>query len=459
MHSAQLRFSLPWGQGVHSTHLLFCFPCEHRFCPIASRVRYRVRFHVRPRAAIASTQLFATRVLVASEASVGARHESAGARSGVRLDRVRFKCTRKSRLRQLQCVVFKAVLRHGVARPRVSGPGLGPFLARLDVTRPDQSLRRETTGVCVCLIEEVRPAMADKGNHVLVAVLSALAGAKLQDICVAMLSRRRERKNGPRVVKQTPTSTPTRTPTKPKPSDGVIPETGTPVRVAASSRIDSKKEHVVCPTCDSPDAYATGKHVVSLHNTATVKKPDPYDPAGRETYLSWDDYFMSVAFLSAQRSKDPNKQVGAVIVSPSKIICGVGYNGFPRGCVDESLPWAKKDKENNPMRTKYPYVCHAEMNAIMNKNSENLVGASLFVTMYPCVECAKLILQVRVCMSKQSESWALFPNQHVNTTTRLIARTTPSPVYVIPRSTKFPIPDTRVTLPGALCGVDTVVLN
>jgi len=117
--------------------------------------------------------------------------------------------------------------------------------------------------------------MADKGNHVLVAVLSALAGAKLQDICVAMLSRRRERKNGPRVVKQTPTSTPTRTPTKPKPSDGVIPETGTPVRVAASSRIDSKKEHVVCPTCDSPDAYATGKHVVSLHNTATVKKPDP----------------------------------------------------------------------------------------------------------------------------------------------------------------------------------------
>eukprot|EP00230_Micromonas_polaris_P007348 CAMPEP_0117628086 /NCGR_PEP_ID=MMETSP0802-20121206/2278_1 /TAXON_ID=38833 /ORGANISM="Micromonas sp., Strain CCMP2099" /LENGTH=344 /DNA_ID=CAMNT_0005432273 /DNA_START=134 /DNA_END=1165 /DNA_ORIENTATION=+ len=241
--------------------------------------------------------------------------------------------------------------------------------------------------------------MADKGNHVLVAVLSALAGAKLQDICVAMLSRRRERKNGqgggagPRVVKQTPTSTPTRTPTKPKPSDGVIPDTGTPVRVAASSRIDSKKEHVVCPTCDSPDAYATGKHVVSLHNTATEKRPDPYDPAGREMYLSWDDYFMSVAFLSAQRSKDPNKQVGAVIVSPSKIIRGVGYNGFPRGCVDESLPWAKKDKENNPMRTKYPYVCHAEMNAIMNKNSENLVGASLFVTMYPCVECAKLILQ------------------------------------------------------------------
>ena len=124
-----------------------------------------------------------------------------------------------------------------------------------------------------------------------------------------------------------------------------------------------------------------------------ARKPDPYHRAGRSTYLSWDDYFMSVAFLSAQRSKDPNKQVGAVIVGPGKIICGVGYNGFPHGCGDTELPWAKKSREDDPMDTKYAYVCHAEMNAIMNKNAQSLDGASLYVTMYPCNECAKLVIQ------------------------------------------------------------------
>ena len=102
---------------------------------------------------------------------------------------------------------------------------------------------------------------------------------------------------------------------------------------------------------------------------------------------------MSVAFLSAQRSKDPNKQVGAVIVGPERVICGVGYNGFPRGCADDHLPWAKKSKTNDPTETKYAYVCHAEMNAIMNKNSQSLHGATVYVTMYPCNECAKLIIQ------------------------------------------------------------------
>jgi dCMP deaminase len=130
---------------------------------------------------------------------------------------------------------------------------------------------------------------------------------------------------------------------------------------------------------------------MSLHTPA--RKPDPYLATGRSTYLPWDDYFMSVAFLSAQRSKDPNKQVGAVIVGPGKIICGVGYNGFPRGCGDNELPWAKKSRDNDPMDTKYAYVCHAEMNAIMNKNAQNLDGASLYVTMYPCNECAKLVIQ------------------------------------------------------------------
>ena len=156
---------------------------------------------------------------------------------------------------------------------------------------------------------------------------------------------------------------------------------------------------MLCPRCgdEAPSgsrALTNGIHAerkMSLHTPA--RKPDPYLATGRSTYLTWDDYFMSVAFLSAQRSKDPNKQVGAVIVGPGKIICGVGYNGFPRGCGDNELPWAKKSRDNDPMDTKYAYVCHAEMNAIMNKNAQNLDGASLYVTMYPCNECAKLVIQ------------------------------------------------------------------
>ena len=105
---------------------------------------------------------------------------------------------------------------------------------------------------------------------------------------------------------------------------------------------------------------------------------------------------MSVAFLSAQRSKDPNKQVGACIVGKDKLILGEGYNGFPRGCPDNALPWSKKSANDDPLETKYAYVCHAEMNAIMNKNSASVAGGSLFVTMYPCNECAKLVIQAGI---------------------------------------------------------------
>jgi len=105
---------------------------------------------------------------------------------------------------------------------------------------------------------------------------------------------------------------------------------------------------------------------------------------------------MSVAFLSAQRSKDPNKQVGACVVGKDKLILGVGYNGFPRGCADDALPWSKKSANDDPLETKYAYVCHAEMNAIMNKNSASVAGGSLYVTMYPCNECAKLIIQAGI---------------------------------------------------------------
>jgi dCMP deaminase len=107
-------------------------------------------------------------------------------------------------------------------------------------------------------------------------------------------------------------------------------------------------------------------------------------------YISWDQYFMGVALLSANRSKDPNTQVGACLVNEDKKIIGIGYNGFPRGSSDEEFPWGKGD--NNPLNTKYPYVVHAEANAILNSNA-NLKGSTLYVSLFPCNECAKLIIQ------------------------------------------------------------------
>nr|ABK93812.1 unknown [Populus trichocarpa] len=118
-----------------------------------------------------------------------------------------------------------------------------------------------------------------------------------------------------------------------------------------------------------------------------------FDPSKRKEYLSWDDYFMAIAFLSAERSKDPNRQVGACLVSQNGIILGIGYNGFPRGCSDDKLPWAKKSKSGDPLETKYPYVCHAEVNAILNTNHASAAGQKLYVTMFPCNECAKIIIQ------------------------------------------------------------------
>jgi len=123
---------------------------------------------------------------------------------------------------------------------------------------------------------------------------------------------------------------------------------------------------------------------------------DPYDPRPRSDYLSWDDYFMAVAFLSSQRSKDPNKQVGACIVDRQNVICGIGYNGFPRGCPDSQLPWSKLSKSGSKLDTKYPYVCHAEMNAILNKNNSDVAGSRVYVTMFPCNECAKLMIQAGI---------------------------------------------------------------
>lgn len=110
----------------------------------------------------------------------------------------------------------------------------------------------------------------------------------------------------------------------------------------------------------------------------------------RLDHISWDEYFMGVALLSSLRSKDPNTQVGACIVNAQKRIVGVGYNGFPTGCSDDVLPWAR---EGNWKDTKYPYVCHAELNAILNSIGRDLTGCTLYVALFPCNECAKAIIQ------------------------------------------------------------------
>ncbi|KAK9108489.1 hypothetical protein Syun_024500 [Stephania yunnanensis] len=136
--------------------------------------------------------------------------------------------------------------------------------------------------------------------------------------------------------------------------------------------------------------------LTTLTNAALSDKSlsrSPFDPSKRQKYLSWDDYFMAIAFLSAERSKDPNRQVGACLVSHDGIILGIGYNGFPRRCSDDKLPWAKKSISGDPLDTKYPYVCHAEVNAILNTNHASAVGQKLYVTMFPCNECAKIIIQ------------------------------------------------------------------
>lgn len=110
----------------------------------------------------------------------------------------------------------------------------------------------------------------------------------------------------------------------------------------------------------------------------------------RLDYLSWEQYFMGVALLSAQRSKDPNTQVGACIVDRRDRIVAIGYAGFPSGCSDDDLPWARVGA---PLDTKYPFVCHAELNAILNRNSADLAACTIYTTLFPCNECAKAIIQ------------------------------------------------------------------
>lgn len=126
-------------------------------------------------------------------------------------------------------------------------------------------------------------------------------------------------------------------------------------------------------------------------NTETIKMQPK--TGKREDYISWDEYFMGVAHLSGMRSKDPGTQVGACIVSSNNKILSMGYNGFPCGCSDDDFPWAR---EGEMLDTKYAFVTHSELNAILNYRGGSLEGTKLYVTLFPCNECAKAIIQAGI---------------------------------------------------------------
>ena len=116
----------------------------------------------------------------------------------------------------------------------------------------------------------------------------------------------------------------------------------------------------------------------------------------RTDYITWDEYFMGVAKLSGCRSKDPNSQVGCCIVSSDNKILSMGYNGFPRGCSDDEFPWNRDNADTDPLNAKYVYVTHSEMNAILNFRGGTLDGSKIYVTLFPCNECAKAIIQAGI---------------------------------------------------------------
>lgn len=111
----------------------------------------------------------------------------------------------------------------------------------------------------------------------------------------------------------------------------------------------------------------------------------------RKDYISWDEFFMGVALLAANRSKDPNTQVGACIVDENNVIISTGYNGFPIGCSDDEFPWNREGEI-----TKYPFVVHAELNAILNASGKSMRGSKIYVALFPCNECAKAIIQAGI---------------------------------------------------------------
>lgn len=136
----------------------------------------------------------------------------------------------------------------------------------------------------------------------------------------------------------------------------------------------------------------------------------------RTDYITWDEYFMAVAMLAGMRSKDPNTQVGACIVSSDHKILSIGYNGFPMGCSDDDYPWEREG--DDPLLTKYPYVAHGELNAILNYRGGSLEGSTIYVGMFPCNECTKAIIQSGIktivySMNKYPDSAAVLASQRM----------------------------------------------
>ncbi|MBE6792574.1 MAG: dCMP deaminase family protein [Ruminococcaceae bacterium] len=145
----------------------------------------------------------------------------------------------------------------------------------------------------------------------------------------------------------------------------------------------------------------------------------------RSDYLTWDEYFMGIALLSAQRSKDPGTQVGACIVGDDNRILSVGYNGMPIGCSDDVLPWDRSG--DSTLDTKYPFVCHAELNAILNYTGNKLRGARVYVSLFPCNECAKAIIQAGIreiiyLSDKYADSESVRASKHMFDLTGVIYR-------------------------------------
>jgi len=175
--------------------------------------------------------------------------------------------------------------------------------------------------------------------------------------------------------------------------EAIAPAAAVSAKVAGEDPLDrGLKRRLSC----SPSGRQVATPMVQKLPECEVCAPEvnmtvPAISAKRKDYLSWDDYFMSVAQLSAMRSKDPSTQVGACIVNEQNRIVGIGYNGFPAGCHDDDLPWARQAA--SPLETKYMYVCHAEMNAILNRISSDTRGCRIYVGLFPCNECAKLIIQ------------------------------------------------------------------
>ncbi|KAG7342309.1 deoxycytidylate deaminase [Nitzschia inconspicua] len=160
-----------------------------------------------------------------------------------------------------------------------------------------------------------------------------------------------------------------------------------PIDACCSSKTQSSN-----PSSDDSYTLEEQTAIAILQEEADYDATAVSDNGRRHDYLTWDEYFMSVAFLTAQRSKDPNTQVGACIVDDEHRIIGLGYNGMPRGLSDDAMPWSR-DSSNPPIFNKYLYVTHAEVNAILNKGSANVKGSTIYVALFPCENCAKMIIQ------------------------------------------------------------------